>query len=258
MDSASIIALGFHVFWWIIPIVIVLYILKSSWFKGLTGEFFVNLYAKGMLNKDQYQLLKNVILPTEDGSTQIDHIIVSVFGVFVIETKNMKGWIFGNPKDRTWTQKIYKFSKKFQNPLHQNYKHVKVLEELLGLNESQIFSLVVFMGDSQFKTNMPENVAHDREYIRFIKSKKEEVLSLAEVKEIINMIETSRTPRSFEASSEHRHHVQEIKRKKERNMTCPNCGHHMILRKAKKGSNKGKQFWGCSNFPQCRGTVNIT
>jgi len=51
----------------------------------------VNLAAKFFLDKNIYTLFKNVTLPTEDGTTQIDHVIVSRYGVFVIETKNMKG-----------------------------------------------------------------------------------------------------------------------------------------------------------------------
>lgn len=61
------------------------------WFKGMLGEFVINVSAKLFLDKKQYHLIKNVTLPTEDGTTQIDHIIVSKFGVFVVETKNMTG-----------------------------------------------------------------------------------------------------------------------------------------------------------------------
>jgi restriction system protein len=71
----------------------------------MTGEFLVNTAARLFLPKDEYHLIKNVTLPTDDGTTQIDHIIVSRYGVFVIETKNMKGWIFGSANQRTWTQK---------------------------------------------------------------------------------------------------------------------------------------------------------
>jgi len=70
----------------------------------------------------------------------------------------MQGWIYGDPSQRTWTQKIYKHSNKFQNPLHQNYKNVKILESLLWLSELQIHSVIVFAGNSTFKTEMPKNV----------------------------------------------------------------------------------------------------
>ena len=92
--------------WYLIPFFLVAAVIKSPWFKGKAGEAAVNLSARLFLDKTRYHLIKNVTLPTEDGTTQIDHIIVSPYGVFVVETKNMKGWIFGNAKQRYWTQKI--------------------------------------------------------------------------------------------------------------------------------------------------------
>src|SRR5512147_1006634 len=62
-----------------------------------------------------YHLLNHVTLRLDDGTTQIDHILVSRFGVFVIETKDYKGWIFGNEKDPYWTQVLFHSKFKFQN-----------------------------------------------------------------------------------------------------------------------------------------------
>lgn len=243
---------------YLIPIAILAAILKSPWFKGFVGEFIVNFSARWMLDKEEYHLIKNVTLPTEDGTTQIDHVIVSVYGVFVIETKNMKGWIFGNPNQKTWTQKIYKHSSRFQNPLHQNYKHVKTLESLLGLNDQQVHSLVVFVGNSTFKTEMPENVTYGRDYIRYIKSKKQPVLSEAEVTEIVNKIKAGRLSPSFKTNREHVKHVKNIVSEKQNTTVCPKCGSPMVMREIKKGPHKGNKFWGCSRFPQCRGIRTIT
>ena len=133
--------------WYLIPIILIVAFLKSPWGKGIIGEFLVNTSSKIKLDKDKYHLIKNVTLPTEDGTTQIDHIIVSEYGIFVVETKNMKGWIFGDEKQKYWTQKIYKNTNKFQNPLHQNYKHIKTIENALGVDKDKIFSLIVFAGD---------------------------------------------------------------------------------------------------------------
>jgi len=146
------------------------------------GELIVNLVTKFSLDKNKYTLFKNVTLPTEDGSTQIDHVIVSRYGIFVIETKNMKGWIFGSPQQKTWTQKIYRHSSKFQNPLHQNYKHTQTLQSALGIEPDKIFSLVVFVGDNEFKIPMPENVVYADEYIRFIKDNTQPIFSGREIK----------------------------------------------------------------------------
>jgi restriction system protein len=243
---------------YLIPIAIFTAILKSPWFKGLAGEFIVNTLAKMILNKNEYHLIKNVTLPTEDGTTQIDHIIVSRYGIFVVETKNMKGWIFGSPSQKQFTQKIYKYSKHFQNPLNQNYKHLKTIESLLGLNDQQVHSVIVFVGESTFKTEMPANVTYGFGYIRFIKSKKQTILTKSKVDEIIKKIEEGKLTPSFKTNKAHIEHVKHIVSEKKMSNMCPKCGNPMVLREAKSGQNAGKQFWGCSKFPQCRGVVNVT
>jgi restriction system protein len=178
--------------------------------KGEKGERIVRLEAESMLDKDKYHLLNNVTLRTGNGTTQIDHIIVSAYGVFVVETKNMAGWIFGNPKQRTWTQVFYKDRYKFQNPLHQNYKHVKTLKSLLILNSLQLHSLVVFVGGCEFKTEMPENVTYLEGFIEYIESKQQPVLVESEVFEIIATIATERLEPSLETD---RRHVKYLRNK---------------------------------------------
>ncbi len=258
MDFTPILNQIYGTLWYLVPLFVIATLFKSSWFKGVMGEFIVNLSAKLFLDKEQYHLIKNVTLSTEDGSTQIDHIIVSMFGIFVVETKNMKGWIFGSSNQKMWTQKIYKYSSKFQNPLHQNYKHTKTLESLLGLSEEQIFSVIVFVGDSTFKTDMPENVTYRKGYISYIKSKKHPVLTELEVKDITSKIESGRLKPSFKTNREHVKHVKAIIEKKENSQSCPKCGSAMVMREVKKGQNIGNKFWGCSSFPKCRGVVNFT
>ena len=258
MDLTIPIILVLKKAWFLIPVFILLVVFKTPWFKGLIGETMVNLGAKLFLSKDEYHLIRNVILPTEDGTTQIDHIIVSRYGVFVIETKNMKGWMFGSPNQKTWTQKIYRQTNTFQNPLHQNYKHVKTLESALGIDGPKIHSVVVLIGDSSFKTEMPDNVTYAGGYIRFIKSKKEVVFSDKEVGIIKDKIASGRLTPSLNANREHVKHVKQIVNAKQNaDNICPKCGSAMVLRVSKKGPNEGKKFWGCSKFPQCRFIVNI-
>lgn len=88
----------------------------------------------------------------------IYHLLVSPFGVFVIETTNYGGWIYGSENERTWTHAIHRRNYTFQNPLHQNYNHVKTVQSITGLPPDQIHSLVVFVGKGRFKTSMPPNV----------------------------------------------------------------------------------------------------
>lgn len=168
--------------WYLIPIILIVAFLKSPVGKGIIGEFLVSTSSKIKLDKDEYHIIKNVTLPAEDGTTQIDHIIVSEYGVFVVETKNMKGWIFGDEKQKYWTQKIYKNTNKFQNPLHQNYKHIKTIQNALDIDQDKIFSVIVFAGDSESKTKIPENVTQDIGYIDYIKSKTKKIISQYELK----------------------------------------------------------------------------
>lgn len=243
----------------IFTIVVLLFLiafLKTPFMKGTFGEFQINLAAKFFLNEHIYTLFKNVTLPTEDGTTQIDHVIVSCYGVFVIETKNMKGWIFGSPQQKIWTQKIYRHTSKFQNPLHQNYKHTQTLLSALELEPDKVFSVIVFVGNSIFKTAMPDNVVYAGEYIRFIKNKTQSLLSDGEVLDICAKIKSGRLKPSIRT---HINHVKYIKttvenkhRQVEDDNSCPKCGKPMILRTARSGNNQGRQFFGCSGYPKCR------
>jgi len=258
IDFGSLFFQLFSMLWWLLPLFIVAALFRSPWFKGVMGEAMVNMATRLFLNKKNYHLIKNVTIPTEDGTTQIDHIIVSRYGIFVVETKNMKGWIFGGEHQKMWTQQIFKSKRKFQNPLHQNYKHTKTLEAALGLEPDKIFSVVVFVGESTFKTAMPENVTKGGGYIRYIKSKTKVLLSENAAHNLIEEIESARLKSSIKTNILHAQHVREIVTEKSAQAqspaikACPECGSNMVLRNAKKGSDIGNQFWGCSAFPKCR------
>ena len=243
--------------WWIFPLLIASAVVKTPWFKGVFGEWLVRLSAKFLLDSKEYRPIHNVTLKTPDGTTQIDHVFVSRFGLFVVETKNYSGWIFGDEYQSTWTQKIFKTTNKFQNPLRQNYKHVKALAALLNLSPEKIHSVVVFVGGSEFKTEMPANVTYAGGYISYIKSKTEVLLSRSEVEAVTTAIGTGRMAPSFATNREH---VQNVQRRLDPDAPrlCPKCGEKMVLRTTKSGDFAGSKFWGCSAFPKCRTIQKIT
>lgn len=264
MDFGLIIGQLLSSFWFLIPLAILLALFKSPRIKGILGEFFVHLILKLRLPRDTYHLIKDVTLPTEDGTTQIDHILVSKYGIFVIETKNMKGWIFGSSHQNQWTQKIYQHTSRFQNPVRQNYKHIKTIEKLLNIHADSIFSVIVFIGDSTFKTEMPDNVTYAGGCIRYIKSHAEVIFTTEQVLEIVSAIEGGRLQRGFQTNQSHIKHVKEIIEAKQKPspvangaMLCPRCDSTMVLRQAKKGANAEQKFWGCSAFPKCRAVVEL-
>lgn len=237
--------------WWIVPALLVIGVLKSPWFKGVLGEALVNFTAWLGLPVEIYHRIHDVTLPTPDGTTQIDHIFVSRFGIFVVETKNMRGWIFGGENQAQWTQTIYRKSFKFQNPIRQNYKHVKALEAALDVSPETIHSVVVFTGDSTFKSPMPANVTWGGGYVRYIKSFREPVLSDSEVQRVVSRIQSGRLEPSRET---HRQHVQRLRARADpaAERKCPKCGSSMVLRTSRRGAGAGNQFWGCSTYPKCR------
>lgn len=257
IDLSQILVSVLSGFWWLIPLAVLSLFIGSRWFKGLAGEWVVKLYAKLSLTADSYTRFHNVTLPTPDGTTQIDHIFVSRFGIFVVETKNMKGWIFGNEREKQWTQKIYKQSFKFQNPLRQNYKHVKALEGMLGVPPASVHSVIVFVGGAVFKTAMPPNVTYTHEFLSYIKSFSSPVFSEVEVEQICKTIVSGRLDASWKT---HRSHVRNLKTRQDPDAErfCPRCGKLMVLRTAVRGSNTGNKFWGCSGYPRCKIVQNLT
>lgn len=209
MDYSFITDAVLRVVWWLVPALLLIAFFKSAWFKGWLGEALVRLTARLRLPSGVYQGFHNVTLPTADGTTQIDHVFVSPYGIFVVETKHMKGWIFGGEKQSRWTQKLFKQSFTFQNPLRQNYKHVKALEDVLDVPPEAIHSVVAFMGDSTFKTSMPANVVRGGRFISYIKSFAEPVLSESEVREVVNRIQSGRLTRSWKTDREHVRQLKE-------------------------------------------------
>ncbi|HCE1510485.1 TPA: NERD domain-containing protein [Vibrio parahaemolyticus] len=202
----------------LIPLIVMLIIVsifKSRWFKGMFGEYLVNKLLSQLPSPD-YTLVKNVTLPTEDGATQIDHIVVSKFGVFIVETKNMRGWIYGSKRQRQWTQKIYRHTSKFQNPLHQNHKHIKTLESLLGIDSSKLHSVIVFIGDNTFKTDMPDNVTYARGCLNYIQLFSQPVFSETEYNQIIEAMNEIKLKRGVVTDLKHRRHVKELVAAKEK------------------------------------------
>lgn len=182
-----------------------------STFKGMLGEAVVNVGTWLMLDKEIYHRINNVTLPLVDGgSTQIDHIIVSKFGIFVIETKNYKGWIFGNEKQRQWTQVIHGKKYKFQNPLRQNYLHIKTLSELLELDMSYFHSMIAFIGECELKTRdeLPEHVLKGG-ISSYIKNKQSLLLTEDQVQAIVESIKTQRFAKSWRTNANHKAYLKD-------------------------------------------------
>lgn len=175
--------------------------------KGYIGEKVIDL----ILNKElkDCKILKDIMIKTNTGSSQIDHIVISKFGVFVLETKNYKGWIFGKEKNKKWTQNIYGKKYYFQNPLHQNYGHIKKLKEIEGLENINFISLILFSGEATLKNDI-ENVIYFSQVGNWISEYKEIIYEEEEVNFIYNKI----LENNIQEKKVRREHIKNIKNKK--------------------------------------------
>lgn len=202
-----------------------------------------------MLDSSVYRRFHDLILPSLNGTTQVDHVIVSCYGIFVVETKNYQGWIFGSAEQKKWTQVVYGNKYSFQNPLHQNYRHIKSLERFLGLPSEKFISVVFFIGECTFKTDMPPNVIESG-FATFIRSHHRVLLDQSELMQVIEKLENLRINPQYTA----REHRRSLEQRHGSDSQCPRCGGSLVTRTARRGPNAGGQFIGCSNFPRCRYT----
>lgn len=224
--------------------------LQSPTVKGARGERRVNSILDRQLPSGEYKVFHDLTLHTSQGPTQIDHIVVSRYGIFVVETKNYTGWVFGDAKSKQWTQTIYGKKSRFQNPLRQNFKHTKAVESFLSLSPRYVHSVVVFVGDAELKTDLPDNVTHLRGLCSYILSYRDLLLDTRHVRAIAMTLSDLKEGREFRQPPTLAVVPQEP--------LCPKCGERMVLRKARKGKNAGSEFWGCPRFPGCRGVRRIS
>lgn len=168
----------------------------ESMVKGWTGELKTKLAEVLFLDLNEYHVFNNVLLKTGLWTTQIDHVIVSRYGIFVIETKNKNGWIFGKAFDNYWTQVLYNKKYKFQNPLKQNEGHKHSLSRCLKIDVRKMYSIIVFWGDCQFKTAMSPNVLNNN-FTSFLRRKREILLSDGEVENICRQLQQIKDNTSF-------------------------------------------------------------
>ena len=219
---------------------------------GRRGERRVSSVLAG-LPSSRYKVLNDVLLLNSNRSSQIDHLVISRCGIFVIETKNIRGWIHGSESATTWTQTIYRNKYKFLNPIHQNLSHVRGLRALLNYpSHVPIFPVVVISGSGVLKNvqvNSP--VIYVNELKKFIELAGDEILSDEQVENLLEKIRANIVG-GKESRKLHVFHVRNRMSKSRRMIkegTCPRCGGLLISRDGRYG-----RFLGCNNYPKCRFT----
>ncbi|WP_439475786.1 NERD domain-containing protein [Algoriphagus formosus] len=224
--------------------------------KGDLGEFWI---AKRLnrLNKKDYIVLNDVLLRMGKASTQIDHIVIAKSGLFVLETKNYKGWIHGHENSTYWKQTIFKKQFKFQNPIIQNKSHVYYLKQALrDIPRIDYYPVVVFSERAVLKNVTTWSpVIYSSELIQTIKNMNSEPkLTDEQMRKISVRLNGLR----MQGGRDRKEHIRRIRNKNRietknsDSRICPRCGSQLRIRKGRLG-----EFFGCSSYPACTYTENI-
>ena len=239
----------------VLVLISILILIKSykSKVKGYVGE---KLVAKKLskLNKRKYKIINNLLLKTLKGTAQIDHIVISQYGIFVIETKNYKGIITGNEYDDNWNQILFNNKEVLRNPIKQNNGHIKALKDVIpALRYKKINSIILFTKRSNLKVNTETTVIYYNKVNKVIKrSRKKEF-----TKEEVDYIYKKLNELNIDCFKQRVVHVKNVKRnikeaeKKLRKNKCPRCGGKLKKKKGKYGKLKR-----CKNYPKCTFKIN--
>ena len=252
--------------------------------KGRYGEYLTYKLLKSQ-EKMGSKFLFNVYLNKEDGdTTEIDVLLIDKDGLFVFESKNYSGWIFGNEHQKMWTQCLPQgknsaaHKEHFLNPIFQNKLHVSTLKKVLN-REYPIYSVITFSERCTLK-NIEISDPMVRVINRYQVASAVRSLSNNSRKQLtqqeIDSIYSALYPFTQVSSEVKRKHIEKINEKKSDKsettvvekkeasidaikvpLVCPNCGGKLILRTATSGVRKGKQFYGCSNYPKCHYIMNV-
>ena len=298
------------------------YYRRTSYYKNTHASFLSVLFDTGKYGeyltycklqdceKNGGQFLFNTYLPKnsdQDVTTEVDLILIHPSGIYVFESKNYSGWIFGDDKQKTWTQCLPqgkgRSSRKehFLNPIFQNKLHISSLKKILG-DAYPYMSMIVFSERCTLKNIIVSdplvsvvNRQHlHRKFEQFAKASalrisQEEIDRLYQMlypytqvnkavkeKHIENIHEkliaeeaakeakqksTTETPSTEKVvAPKQETRKQEASPEKdipEGSLICPRCGGTLVLRTSTRGETKGKQFYGCSNYPHCHYVKNI-
>jgi len=114
---------------------------------GEAGENLVAKYLQDVVNSYGGYLYNDFCFEDQQGySTEIDHILITRGGVFIIETKTNKGLIRGTKEDEWWLciKKDYQQDKQLKNPIIQNQGHINHLRKMFKNTPPKMTSIVIF------------------------------------------------------------------------------------------------------------------
>lgn len=227
--------------------------ITPSKIKGYLGEKNVAAHLS-YLPSEKYKIIHDILIESNNRTVQIDHLVLSIYGIFVIETKNYKGWITGSDDFEYWTKNMYGNKYKFYNPVKQNNAHIVVLSRRLGVPLNKFISIIAFSDEADLEIDTTHNIVYISEINELIIRYSDMKFSEMDIQKLYEKI-SSLNIVSSKARKQHVSEVQNIIINKQyliQKGICPKCGHNLVVRNGKYGD-----FYGCSHYPKCRFTISI-
>jgi len=160
--------------------------------RGDIAETRVRRILAAGLEKNRYTIFNDVTIPSSGGTTHIDHIVVSRFGIFVIESQHARGSVSGGEFQERWKQYHLRRFPRFDNPMHRNALQLQALENLLKVPASKLHPVVVMVGQKGFKTPMPGNLLQPEKLIGYMRKKAGHILDGDQADRLLRAIEDAR------------------------------------------------------------------
>ena len=200
--------------------------------KGKRGELIAASFLSSLPEKE-YLIINDLMLKNGDYTSQIDHVVVSKCGVFVIETKNYQGIITGGENSGNWTQNIYGHKYSLYNPVFQNQSHLSAVRKILRDNgKIKMISIVAFSGSATLRVMTGQaNVIYSSQLPALIRSYSDEVLTSGQVQTIYTKLAEANVV-DREARRLHKKDARAQAQKTERKIAsriCPRCGGARLL-----------------------------
>lgn len=200
------------------------------------------------LPRRKYIILRNIMIIVDNVSYHIDYVVVSDYGIFVIESRKGSGLVLGNQYDNDWIQ-CYGLKKYFfENPIRINNGNIKALSSILGIDIGKFVSIICLSDKVKLSVTSRTDVVK-LEYLLGIISKYKDI-SIENKKDIAKDIKIL----NVKSKKIRKNHINKIRNQANRmsDLVCPKCGHKLITRNGKYG-----KFYGCSEYPKCKYTHKI-
>ena len=259
---------------------------------GIIGEDAIMFELKN--SGTDLVVLHDLYIETSDGrGAQIDYLVITPYVNVLIECKNLFGNIEINNKGdfiRSFSYNGHKIKEGIYSPITQNERHLTVLKDCRIESQNKVKGLLISKGFDTFNKSIvvlanSKTVINDRfapkeikqkviradqliatlkNYKSDCKSSKKEMISAGESFLALNKDDRKEYLSKFEKLAEQRKNgntdednPQTSESSTVKDNICPRCGKELVLRTAKKGTNIGKTFYGCSGFPNCKYIKNI-